>query len=102
MVPSAPVRINWLIFFVVLFAPLVLTILSVRVASHTSDFAPVVALIGGGVSAIICGILLGRRVGATLAAKVALSVLFVVIMGVVCIGMNCFGCLAGGYNLNLH
>jgi hypothetical protein len=90
------------VFFGALFAPLLVTILAVKLSSSSNGAAPAVALIGGAVSAIVCGILLGRRIGKSFEARVVLSIVFVLIMAVVCIGMNCFGCLAGGFRLDLR
>lgn len=95
--PPSPVRVNWLLFFAALFAPTIATILVVQ--TQLKDPPPVVALLGGAVSGIICGVLLGRRLGRTRMARVLLSLVFVLVLGAVCVMMNCFGCLATGYQL---
>jgi hypothetical protein len=46
--------------------------------------------------------MLGLRLGRTPGMRVALSIVFFLVLGAACIGMNCFGCLASGYKLNLH
>ena len=93
---------NWLFFFGSLFGPLVVTILAVRINPVSSDVAPGIALAGGGISAVLCGILLGRRIGRRPETRLWLSLLFILVMAVVCVGMNCFGCLATGYEFNVH
>jgi hypothetical protein len=95
-------RINWLLFFAVLLAPTLLTIVVVKTGKRSADAAVGVALLGGVASGITCGILLGRRVGKSAEARVGLSIVFALILCVVCIGINCFGCLAGGYKLDLR
>ncbi len=91
---------NWLLFFAALFAPTIATILLVQ--TQLKDPPPVVALFGGGISGIICGVMLGRRLGRTQPSRILLSLLFVLVMGAACVIMNCFGCLASGYKLDFH
>jgi drug/metabolite transporter (DMT)-like permease len=99
--PQIPrAKINWLIFFAAMFVPTVITILSVQTGSK--DTPPIVALLGSGVSGIICGAMLGRRFGRTPETKIALGVVFILVMGAACIAMNCFGCLAGGYKMDFR
>jgi len=96
--PPPPARINWPVFFAAMFGPTIATILVVQ--TQLKDPPPVVAFFGGGISGIICGVLLGRRLGRTRQARILLSFLFVLVMGSACVIMNCFGCLASGYKLN--
>ncbi len=77
--------------------PTIVTIISVP--AKLKDLAPTIAVLGGGVSGIICGAMLGRQLGHTRHQRIVLGVVFAFVMGAVCIAMNCFGCLAGGYNL---
>jgi hypothetical protein len=79
-----------------------LTALSVLLFDKKGDTAPVIAVLGSGLAGIISGAMLGRYFGKTLQARVALSILFALVLGVVCIAMSCVGCLASGYQLNLH
>ena len=95
-------RMNWTLFFTSFFGPLLLTILAVPFAPRHGDLAAMVAFFGGGCSALICGILLGRRIGVRPETRLWLSLLFILVMAVVCVGMNCFGCLAAGYKVNFH
>ena len=86
-------------FFLVLLAPMLLTIVIVLLGASEGDTVPTVAVFGGGISGIVCGAMLGRRFGRTTGLKVVLGIVFALVFSVVCIGMSCFGCLAGGYNL---
>jgi hypothetical protein len=97
-----PVKTHWLIFFSVLLAPVLLTILSVRFGAKNGGASAGIAIIGGGVAGIICGAMLGRQVGTTRPLRIILGAVFAGILMVVCIGMSCFGCLAGGYQLRFN
>jgi len=97
---SGPGRVNWLAFWIVLLAPAVLTIGSVLVGSRTGEAAPGIALIGGGISGIVCGAMMGRRFGRTNGMKILLGIIFAAVFAVVCIATSCCGCLASGFNLN--
>jgi len=94
-------RLNWRLFFAAALAPVVLTILTVLLTPKENEAATVVALVGGGIAGIMCGAMLGRRLGKTSAQTLVRGVLFSMVMGVACIGMCCFGCLASGYQLKL-
>ena len=98
----APAKTNWPLFFGILLAPVVLTMFSVLVGAKTGNFAPVIAFFGGGISGIICGAMLARRLERAFATKIVLGIIFAFGIGVACIGMSCFGCLASGFNLNFH
>lgn len=98
----APPYFNWLLFLAVMLSPVVLTMLTVRLGDKSGDAAPAVAFFGGGAAGIVCGILLGRRLGKTMPLKVLLSLVFTFVMAVVCIGMSCGGCLVSEYQLNFH
>jgi len=101
--PQLPsVKTRWPIFFGVLLAPVVLTIFAVLLGTKDGDAPPAVASFAGGAAGIVCGVILGRRLGKTTPMRIFLGVLFAVIMMVVCIGMSCFGCLTSGYRLNFH
>ncbi len=97
-----PVKTNWLVFFSVLLAPIVLTILAVFLGAKNGNAAPAITFFGGGTAGIVCGVMLGRQLGKTGPTRVILGVLFVFIMVVVCIGMSSFGCMASGFQLNFH
>jgi uncharacterized membrane protein YfcA len=93
---------NWLLFISVMVSPVILTSSLVLFGFTTGDLAPVIGFFGGIVAGIICGIQLGRRLGKTMGIKILLSLIFVAVMAVVSVAMNCCGCLASGYQLNLH
>jgi len=93
-------RFHWLVFFAQLFIPTIATIAVVQLP--WPDAAPFIALFGGIGSGLIGGIMLGLWLGRSSATRLWLSMIFIVVLGVACIGMNCFGCLASGYSLNFH
>src|SRR5262245_19568007 len=93
-------RFRWWIFLAVLLSPTVLTCLSVLFMTRKGDAPPVIALLGGGAAGIACGAMLGGRFGTTAGTKIALGIVFAVILGIACIGMSCFGCLVSGFQLN--
>jgi hypothetical protein len=98
--PAPRRRLRWVYFLVIIFVPTLVTVLAAM--SGSKDFAPFAALIGGGASGLAGGILLGRFVGQTDGSRIALAVVFTIVLGVACVTMNCFGCLVGGYKLNFH
>ena len=101
--PQSPAsKFKWLIFLIALLAPAILTILAVSLGAKQGDTAPTISMLCGTVGGIVCGIILGCRVGKSTPIRVVLSIVFAAIMSVVCIGMSCFGCLASGFQLNLH
>jgi len=93
---------NWLVFFAVLFIPPILTVLALLLGAKQGGTAPVIAVFGGGLSGIICDTILGRRFGNTAATKIVLGLIFALVLGAACIGMGCFGCVAGGYQLDVR
>ncbi len=93
-------KINWLIFFAVLLAPAVVALLGAM--GKIEPLAVGSPLVGGGLAGIICGIMLGRRVGRTSAARVLLGILFVGVFGCVSFILSFFGCLMGGFQMNMH
>ena len=98
--PSPEARkMNWLLFLIVLLAPAIASCLAGAVDSRNGNVAPVIALFGGSIAGIICGAMLGRRLGKATDTRLWLGILFALIMAVVCIGMSCFGCMAGGYQM---
>jgi hypothetical protein len=90
-------RLNAWAFVAVVLAPTLLTVLAVSVGDKKGDLPPTIAMLGGGLAGIIAGVMLGRRLGTTVRARIGLSILFSLVMVVVCIGMSCFGCVASGY-----
>jgi hypothetical protein len=99
--PLMPVKISWLMFFGVLLAPPLLTLLVAYVTRGQSNqpISPLIALFGGAAAGIGCGIMLALRLGKTLAARVVVGILFSVVFAVVCIMLSFGGCMIGGYEL---
>lgn len=97
-----PRRIPWFLFFAGLLGPPLLTFLVVMLVDRKGDIAPVISVVFGGAGGTLCGALLGLRFGSNTYVKVALGIVFALVMGVVVITMSCVGCLAGGFKLNFH
>lgn len=93
-------RLPWVIFFLVLFAPALCSLLGVRLKSDGLAVGSVV--FGSIVSGIICGTLLGRRLGRTTGSRFGLGIVFVCVFGAVSFVLGFFGCMVGGFNLNIH
>src|SRR5579863_7636547 len=74
--PLPPVRTHWLIFFSVLLAPVLLTILAVRLGAKNGSASAGIAMIGEGAAGIVCGAMLGRQVGTTWPLRIILGVVF--------------------------
>lgn len=95
-------KMNWLVFFAVLLAPVVLTILAVRFSDAKGKAAENVV----GISSIICGIIsgtmLGYSVGKTTRSKLELSFLYAMLFAVLDVGMSTIGCCASGGDINIH
>ena len=100
--PAGRPRFHGWVFAAVLVAPALLTALSVLLFAKEGDTAPSIAVLGGGLAGIISGVMLGRHFGRTQPARIILSIFFALILGVACITMSCCGCLASGYQFNLH
>ena len=85
-----------------MFLPTLLTIGTILLGAKQGDTAPAMAALGGGISGIVCGTMLGRRFGRTLRLKIVLGIVASLVMGVACVTMNCFGCIASGYKLHFN
>jgi hypothetical protein len=96
-----PRRLNWVAFLALLLAPGVLTSLAALADLHR-DAAPSVAVIGGVLGGIGCGILLGRRIGTNVASRVIVALTLGGLCAVASITLAMFGCLLGGYELDLR
>ena len=96
----APATSNLFIFFAVLLAPAVLALLGALVKSE--GLAVGSPFVGGGIAGIICGIMLARRVGRSTGSRIGLGILFVVLFAVVSFTLSFFGCLLGGFQINMH
>lgn len=100
--PSQPPvrKLHWPWFVAALLLPAVLTF-GTAVAGMKD--APVAcAFIGAGVSGLVCGILLGRRLGRTSAAVVILALVFICTFAVASFALCFGGCMAGNYQLDMR
>ena len=100
--PASRPKMNWLIFFAALLIPVIGSCIAGALDSRDGGFAPAIAMIGGGIGGIICGVTLARRFGRDVAGKIILGVIFSGFMAVACIGMSCFGCALSGYQMSFH
>lgn len=98
----APRKINWLLFLLALLAPPLLTVLAAMGSARNSGLPVATGLLAGGLGGIISGAMLGWRVGSTTPIRVALGIVFAGVLSVVCIGMSCFGCMAGGFKMDFR
>jgi hypothetical protein len=82
------------IFLAVLLAPAVIMALVAR----SSDAQGVVLSVGGGASALYCGIWLARRLfaGRAWALQVLMAIIFIVVLFPVSMVLCCVGCTLGG------
>lgn len=95
----APVKIHWFIFFSVLLAPALLTLLvSFLGRSQANEpISSLIAFFGGIAAGIACGIMLALRLGKTVSGRLGIGLLFSCIFVVICVTLNFFGCMAGGF-----
>ena len=101
--PRVPVKTNWRIFFSALLGPALLTLLVALVGREQDGGSEVAGLVGTYFSiagGIVCGIILGLRVGDNLISKIIVSFLLSGFMAFVCLTLCFFGCLAVGSALN--
>ena len=92
-------RFNWMAFNCLLFASLILLILTVLLIPKSRNAPLIIILFGSGISGTLCGAMLGRKLGKTPTTRVVLSLVFALVMIVVCMGMTCLGCMFGGFKL---
>jgi hypothetical protein len=59
-------------------------------------------MVGGGIAGLICGIMLARCVGRTTGTQIALGFLFVLLFGFVSFALGFFGCMMGGFKLDMR
>ncbi len=99
-----PVRIRWPIFFGVLLGPALVTLLTSFLGSaHTNDtLSALIAFFGGIAGGIGCGLMLAFRVSKTVPNRIGFGILFSCVFAVVCVTLNFFGCMAGGYQLRFN
>lgn len=93
-------RINWFLLVGCLLAPAVLSSFG---ALGKSDGLAVGGVVFGALGAgIVCGVLMGRRFGSNTGARVGLGIVFTCVFGAVSFVLGFFGCMAAGFNLNVH
>jgi hypothetical protein len=102
--PSQAARppFRWVLFIALLLGPALLTCLTVLIESSSNGPAAPVGLIAGGLGGMASGIVLGIWTGRSMALRAVLAIAFAAVCGVVSISLAMFGCLASGFNLNLH
>lgn len=99
-----PIRppFRWRQFIGLLLGPGGLTALTALLDSSSNSPAPAVALLGSLVGGLGIGVILGRRWGRNAAGQILVGLLLAVVGAVVCLTIATFGCLASGYQLNMH
>lgn len=91
-----PARMRQGVFFAVLLTPAVITMLVAMLAPRERDDVPVgMGLIGGATAGIICGVMLGRRLGKTGTGRLLIGIFASLFMAVVAIALCCGGCAIG-------
>lgn len=102
--PVAPIKLRWPIFFGVLLAPALLTLLASFLGrSHANEpVSAFIAFVGGIAAGIACGIMLALRVGKTVSSRVGFGLLFSCVFVVICVTLDFFGCMGGGYQLRFQ
>ena len=95
-------RIAWVWLLTFMLAPAAATSLSVLLGGARNEVAPGLSLIGGALGGMGAGVILGCRFGGSSAMKVVLGIIFGGVCAVASIVMAMFGCLATGFQLNLH
>ena len=96
--PTRSRRGRWLVFFLVLLAPAILTMATAPI----EEFWPIPVFILSGVSALYCGVWLALRVCRTTAARVVTGIAFSGVFYVVSFILCCAGCSLAGVSLNIH
>lgn len=98
--PVSRPRLNWFLFFGCLLAPALFSALGALGKSEGVAIGSVV--FGSLVAGIVCGVMMGRRFGNNPGARVGLGIAFTCVFGVVSFVLGFFGCMIGGFNLNVH
>ena len=92
--PPVPGRFNAVLFFTILLAPGLLTLLSAQ--TKAESFTQFFPLIGGGIAGIFCGVVLAFRSASSIAGRIICSILFIPLLALVSLGMGVLGCSLGG------
>ena len=99
--PQTPTRrLHWPWFTLALALPAIVTFATA--AAGCKDAPVASAFIGAGLSGLVCGILLGRRLTTNPGVAVVLSIVFFCVFAVASFALCFGGCMAGNYQINLH
>jgi len=79
-----------------------MTTLIAFLGKPNEQVSPIFGFFGGATAGIACGIMLALRIGKNVGTRIVLGIVFSAIFAVVCIMLSFFGCMMGGYQLNLH
>ncbi len=91
-------RGGWWIFFAVLMAPALLTLL----AAKSKDLWPIFTFAGSGVAGLYCGFWLAFRQCRTIPGKFLIGLILSVVFTVVSFALCCAGCTLGGASVSFH
>ena len=99
--PHKPARkLYWPWFTLALLLPAIITFATA--AARCKDAPVACAFIGAGLSGLVCGILLGRRLTTNPGVAVVLSIVFICVFAVVSFALCFGGCMAGNYQLDMR
>jgi hypothetical protein len=100
-------RFHWLVFLCALLLPPLLTLVSadtmrLTLSKHVDEnVSPTIAIIGGAIGGIICGLLLAFRATKFIPLRVFLSIVLSGLMVAVCMTLCLCGCSVGGYQFTI-
>lgn len=99
----ATVRIHWSVFFAVLLAPALLTSISSFLGRgyDNESLSPGIAFLGSLAAGFACGIMVAFHIGKNTATRFVLGLLFSAAFAFFCLILSFFGCMVGGYQLQL-
>ena len=93
-------KMNWGIFFGVLLAPAVVSLLAAT--AKVDGLAKACPFVGGSLAGIACGTILARHVGRTYVGRILLGIVFAVLLGSLSFYLGYVGCALGGYKMEIH
>lgn len=97
--PAAP-RIPWGLVILALLFPALLSLLGA--ATALGGLAVGGALLGSLASGLLNGFLLGRGLGKTTGFRIVLGVMFAFVFGGLSLTLAFFGCMAGGFKMDMR